>query len=107
MRVQVKTGSEWHTTERRGVKVNGKLVYEALKPLSKPEWELVGNKGRHGNWCIAEYEIPKGTSVEFKATANGREDIVANFIAGEIPSVDIDGYTYGNGSCTCGWIVSI
>lgn len=54
MKFQVKTGSEWHTTERRGamVTVNGKPIYEALKTLNKPEWELVGNKGKRG-WIVS------------------------------------------------------
>lgn len=103
---QVKTGSEWHTTERRGamVTVNGVEIYKALKPLSQ-EWEMVGNKGKHGKWCIAEYEIPAGARVEFKATANGRDPIVFNFVVGDGQSVDVDGFSYG--SDTCGWIVSI
>jgi hypothetical protein len=107
MKVQIKTGSEWHTTERRGsmVKINGKPIYEVLKPINKPEWELVGNKGTHGKWCVAEYELPKGAKIEFKATANNREDIVSSFVVGEIPSIDVDGYTYNNS--ICGWIVSI
>lgn len=103
---QIKTGSEWHTTERRGamVTVNGVEIYKALKPLSQ-EWEMVGNKGKHGKWCISEYEIQEGSKVEFKATANGRDPIVFNFVVGQTESVDVDGFTYG--SDTCGWIVSI
>ena len=48
MKVQVKAGSEYHTAERRGamVKVNGKPIYETLKPLNKPEWKPIGNKQR-------------------------------------------------------------
>jgi hypothetical protein len=107
MMFQVKTGSEWHTTEKRGamVKVNGKPIYKVLKPTSKPEWELVGNKGKHGKWCIAEYEIPAGSKVEFKATANEKEPIISSFIVGEVKSVDVKGYVYGGD--ICGWIVSI
>lgn len=106
MRVQVKTGSEWHTTERRGamVTVNGKPIYEVLKPIAS-KWELVGNKGRHGKWCIAEYDLPLGAVVEFKATANNRDPITKTFIVGELQEIDVDGYTYNND--TCGWIVSV
>ena len=103
---QIKTGSEWHTTERRGamVTVDGVEIYKALKPLSQ-EWEMVGNKGKHGKWCISEYEIPTGTKVEFKATANGRDPIIFNFVVGQVESVDVDGFNYG--SDVCGWIVSL
>jgi hypothetical protein len=106
MKVQIKIGSEWHTTERRGamVTVNGQPIFKALKALSQ-EWELVGNKGKHGKWCIAEYELPIGAQVEFSATANGKEKITYSFVVGAINSVDVDGYTYSND--TCGWIVSI
>ena len=107
MKVQVKTGSEWHTTETRSamVKVDGKPIYEALKPLEKPTWELVGNKGRHGKWCIAEYELPSGAKIEFKANANECKPIQFSFVVGEIQDVDVDGYVYNND--ICGWIVSI
>lgn len=107
MKVQTKTGSESHTTNWRSatVTVNGKPIYEALKPLVKPEWELVGNKGKHGKWCITEYEIPVGAKVKFTAKANGKDPIEFEFVVGEVTSVDVDGYTYG--SDTCGWIVSI
>jgi hypothetical protein len=106
IKVQVKTGSEWHTTERRGamVKVNGKPIYQVLNPVSQ-EWELVGNKGKHGKWCVAEYELPVGAKIEFSATANGRDAITHSFVVGEVSSVDVDGYGYG--SDICGWIVSI
>jgi hypothetical protein len=106
MRVQIKTGSEWHTTERRGamVTVNGKPIYEVLKSISS-EWELVGNKGRHGKWCIAEYDLPLGAIVEFKATANNRDPITATFTVGELQEIDVDGYVYNND--ICGWIVSV
>lgn len=108
MKVQVKTGSEWHTTERRGamVTVNGVPIYQALKPTSS-EWELVGNKGKHGKWCIAEYELPVGAKIEFKATANGRETITYSFVVGlgHINTVDVEGYKYSND--ICGWIVSV
>ncbi len=106
MRVQVKTGSEWHTTERRGamVTVNGTPIYEVLTPIS-PEWELIGIKGRHGKWCIAEYDLPQGAVVEFKATANGQKPINAKFTVGEVQKINVDGYTYNND--ICGWIVSV
>lgn len=106
MRVQIKTGSEWHTTERRGamVTVNGKPIYEVLKPID-PKWELVGNKGRHGKWCIAEYDLPLGAKVEFKGTANNRDPITTTFTVGELESIDVDGYTYNND--ISGWIVSV
>jgi len=102
---QVKTGSEWHTTERRGamVAVNGKPIYEALKAKSQ-KWSEVGTKGRHGKWCVAEYEIPVGSAVTFTATANGREKIEKSFIVSD-EAIDFDGYDYA--SDTCGWIVSI
>ena len=103
---QVKTGSEWHTTERRGamVTVDGVEIYKALKPFSQ-EWEMVGNKGKHGKWCISEYEIPVGSKVEFKATANGRDPIAFSFVVGDGQTVDCDGYSYGGD--TCGWIVAL
>jgi hypothetical protein len=106
MKVQVKTGSEWHTTERRSamVLVNGKPIYEVLKPTTQ-SWEEVGNKGKHGKWCIAEYILPVGAKIEFKATANGQDPIVFSFKVGEVAKVDVDGYNYG--SDVCGWIVSI
>ena len=106
MKVQVKTGSEWHTTERRGamVAVNGLPIYQALRATTQ-EWELVGNKGKHGKWCIAEYELPVGSKVVFEATANGRDKITHSFVVGDVKSVDIDGYSYRQS--TCGWIVSI
>jgi hypothetical protein len=105
---QVKTGSEWHTTERRGamVTVDGQEIFKALKPKSS-DWEMIGNKGKHGKWCIAEYEIPVGVQVEFRATGNGRKDIVKTFIVGQEGSddIDVDGYNYNN--TICGWIVSL
>lgn len=102
---QVKTGSEHHTTERRGamVKVDGKPIYEALRAKSQ-SWTEVGNKGRHGTWCVAEYDIPVGAAVVFTATANGRKKIEHSFVVSN-ESIDFDGYKYGGS--TCGWIVSI
>jgi hypothetical protein len=107
MKVQIKTGSEHHTTNWRSamVRVNGKPIYEALKPLSKPSWEMVGNRGNHGKWCISEYELPVGATVEFVAKANSQEPIEKKFKVGQVSSIDIEGYKYGNG--ICGWIVSI
>jgi len=107
MKVQIKTGSEHHTTNWRSamVRVNGKPIYEVLKPLSKPDWEMVGNKGNHGKWCVAEYELPVGANVEFVAKANSQENIEFSFTVGQVPSIDIEGYKY-NGDI-CGWIVSI
>lgn len=106
-RYQVKTGSEWHSTERRGamVTVNGEVIYKVLKAQSQ-EWEQIGNKGKHGKWCVAVYEIPVGSRVEFRATANSRDDIISSFVVGTEGSddIDVDGYTYG--SDICGWIVS-
>jgi hypothetical protein len=103
---QVKTGSEWHTTERRGamVTVNGQPIYKALKAKSQ-KWSEVGSKGRHGKWCIAEYEIPEGANVTFTATANGKEKIEESFVVSDDAVIDFDGYDYA--SDTCGWIVSI
>ncbi|MEW6498557.1 MAG: hypothetical protein AB1589_39575, partial [Cyanobacteriota bacterium] len=79
-------------------------IFKALKALSQ-EWEEVGNKGKHGKWCIAEYELPVGAQVEFCATANGKDKITQSFVVGAINSVNWDGYSYSND--TCGWIVSI
>jgi hypothetical protein len=102
---QTKTGSEWHSTETRGamVTVNGQPIYKALKAKSQ-SWSEVGSKGRHGKWCIAEYDIPVGSNVTFVATANGKERIEKSFIVSD-ESIDFDGYDYAND--TCGWIVSI
>ncbi len=107
MKVQVKTGRESHTTNWRSamVTVNGKPIYEVLKPLSKPEWELVGNRGNHGKWCVTEYELPLGAIIEFVAKANSQEPIEFKFRVGQIPSVDVEGHKYS--SAICGWIVSI
>jgi hypothetical protein len=108
MKVQVKTGRESHTTNWRSamVTVNGKPIYEVLKPLSKPEWELVGNRGNHGKWCISEYELPVGAIIEFVAKANSQKPIEFKFkVGGEVTSVDIEGFNYS--SAICGWIVSI
>lgn len=107
MKVQVKTGSESHTTNWRSavVRVNGKPIYEVLKPLSKPEWELVGSRGNHGKWCIAEYLLPVRSKIEFIAKANSQEPIEFSFTVGEIPSVDVEGFIYN--SNICGWIVTI
>jgi hypothetical protein len=107
MKVQVKTGSEHHTTNWRSamVRVNGKPIYEVLKPLTKPEWEMVGNRGNHGKWCVTEYELPLGAIIEFVAKANSQEPIEFKFKVGQIPSVDVEGHKYSN--AICGWIVSI
>ena len=107
MKVQIKTGSEHHTTNWRSamVRINGKPIYEVLKPLSKPEWEMVGNKGNHGKWCIAEYELPIGANIEFVAKANSQKPIEFSFTVGEVTSVDVEGFNYS--SAICGWIVSI
>lgn len=107
MKVQTKTGSENHTTEWRSaaVTVNGQPIYQALKPIGKPEWEMVGSKGRHGKWCIAEYQLPEGATVKFTAKANGQPPIEFEFIVGEVEKVDVDGYPYGGG--ICGWIVTV
>jgi hypothetical protein len=107
MKVQIKTGSEHHTTNWRSamVRVNGKPIYEVLKPLSKPSWEMVGNRGNHGKWCITEYELPVGAIVEFVAKANSQEPIEFKFKVGQVSAVDVEGYKYGNS--ICGWIVSI
>ena len=106
MKVQTCTGSESHTTEWRSVMVtvNGQPIYKVLKPLSQ-SWEEVGNKGRHGKWCVAEYLIPDGYHVVFTAKANGRETIVEEFIARSDLPVNVDGYPYGGEQR--GWIVSI
>jgi hypothetical protein len=103
---QIKTGSEWHTTEWRGasVLVNGEMIFRALKARSQ-NWEMVGNKGKHGKWCIAEYEIPIGSKVTFRATANGRDPIEVNFVVGVAEKIDLEGYPYGGD--ICGWIVEI
>lgn len=107
MKVQVKTGSEHHTTNWRSamVRVNGKPIYEVLKPLTKPEWEMIGNRGNHGKWCVTEYELPLGAIIEFVAKANSQEPIEFKFKVGQIPSVDVEGHKYSN--AICGWIVSI
>jgi hypothetical protein len=107
MKVQIKTGAEHHTTNWRSamVRVNGKPIYEVLKPLSKPSWEMVGNRGNHGKWCITEYELPVGAIVEFVAKANSQEPIEFKFKVGQVSAVDVEGYKYSNG--ICGWIVSI
>lgn len=107
MKVQTKTGSESHTTNWRSavVTVNGKNIWEALTPIEKPEWELIGNKGNHGKWAIAEYEIPAGAKIIFTAKANGQKPIEFKFIVGESDPVDVDGFSYANR--TCGWIVTI
>jgi hypothetical protein len=106
MLFQANTGSEWHTTETRSamITVNGKPIYKALKPL-KSEWEEVGSKGKHGKWCIAEYDIPVGAHVVFTARANGCEPILEEFLVGDKDDIDFEGYKYqGNPR---GWIVAI
>lgn len=107
MLFQIKTGSEIHTTERRGamVTIGGNPIYKVLTPIERPEWELVGNKGCHGRWCTAVYDIAEGTELEFTATANRRENIQQKITVKKGEKVDIDGYLY-NGSI-CGWILSL
>ena len=104
-KVQICTGSEYHTTERRGamVKIGGVPIYEKFK-AAEQRWNLVGNKGTHGKWCIAEYLLPHGTEIEFTATANGKEKIVEIVIVGQAP-INVEGYYYA--SEPCGWVVSI
>ncbi len=104
MKFQVKTGSEWHSTETRSAKVlvNGKPIYEVLEPIES-EWELIGNKGVHGKWCIAVYDIPVGSDVKFIAKANGKDPIEYSFTVDRCFDIDVDGYSYNNR--TCGWIV--
>jgi len=106
MLFQVRTGSEWHSTERRGcmVTVNNQPIYQALKPIDG-EWLEVGSKGRHGKWFTAEYEIPIDSKVVFKASANSKPDIVQEFVVSADSDVDIDGYEYSGR--LCGWIVSL
>jgi hypothetical protein len=107
MLFQTNTGSEWHSTETRSamVTVNGKPIYEALKPL-KSEWERVGRKGTHGKWCIAEYDIPVGAHVVFTARANGCEPIQEEFVVdAESGAIDFEGYKY-QGDIR-GWIVAL
>jgi hypothetical protein len=105
MLAQIKIGSEWHTTERRGamVEVNGVPIYKALKPIGKPQWEMIGNKGKHGKWCVAFYDIPIGSRVQFVATANNKDGINESFVVSENTDIDIEGYQYG--SDICGWVV--
>jgi len=86
------------------VTVDGRPIYEVLKPLTQ-EWELVGNKGKHGKWCVAEYFIPSGANVIFTARANGKKPIMHEFTATDNLEVDFEGYQYGGE--TRGWIVSI
>lgn len=104
-KVQICTGSEWHTTERRGamVKVGGVPIYEKFKAVEQ-RWSLVGNKGAHGKWCIAEYLLPYDTEIEFTATANSKEKIVEKIVIGQTP-IDVEGYQYAGEPC--GWVVSI
>ena len=106
MLIQCRTGSESHTTEWRSCQiwVNGKPIYQELKSITQ-EWELIGNKGKHGKWATAEYEIPNGASVKFVAKANGKPNIEHTFIVGKEIKVDFDGYSYH--TRLCGWIVSI
>lgn len=106
---QTKTGSESHTTEWRSaaVTVNGEPIYQSkiVKKIAKDEWEDIGNKGKHGKWCVSRYAIPEGARVEFVAKANGREPIEFSFIVGDGQKVDVDGYTYRQD--ICGWIVGV
>jgi hypothetical protein len=106
MKVQIKTGSEWHSTETRSamIKVNGEPIYKVLKALNQ-KWVEVGRKGTHGKWCIAEYVLPVGAVVTFEANANGRVKISETFTVGDIETVDLEGYQYQ--SEPCGWIVEI
>ena len=110
VRYQIRTGSEWHSTEKRGamVTVNGEPIYKALKPICQ-EWEDIGRKGTHGKWCTAEYEIPVGTRVKFVATANNKPSIESEFVVGDAGSkdVDVEGYRYRAGLRICGWIVCL
>ena len=108
MKIQVCTGSEYHTTERRSAMVyivnpDGTFVpiYQVLTPIEPPEWRLVGNKGRHGKWAIAEYVIHPGIELYFKATANGKPHI--EFKGVPDGDTDIEGYQYNNE--LCGWLV--
>lgn len=65
----------------------------------------MGNKGKHGKWCVAEYDIPIGSCVRFQATANGKDSILEEFFVKKEEKINIDGYDYRNE--VCGWIVSI
>lgn len=104
-RFQICTGSEYHSTEHRGamVTVDGNPIYQVYK-AETAEWSLVGNKGAHGKWCIAEYLLPENLEIVFKATANGKKPIVETFVVGQ-GIIDIDGYDYAGSPC--GWIVSL
>jgi hypothetical protein len=106
MLFQIKTGSEFHSTEKRSamVTVNGLPIYKTLKALTN-EWEDIGNKGKHGKWCVAEYHIPVGSHLVFRATANGRPEKLEEFVVSEKSIIDFEGYTYNNS--ICGWIVSL
>jgi hypothetical protein len=86
------------------VLIDGQPIYQKLKPLTQ-KWELVGNKGRHGKWCIAEYFIPNGANVLFTARAHGKEPIMHEFIARDDLKVNFHGHSYGGE--IKGWIVSI
>ena len=85
------------------VKVGGVPIYEKFKAVEQ-RWSLVGNKGAHGKWCIAEYLLPYGTEIEFMATANGKEKFVEKIVIGQAP-IDVEGYQYAGEPC--GWVVSI
>jgi hypothetical protein len=103
---EVVTGAEWHTTEKRSGRcwVDGVFIYEKLKSIQNT-WHLVGNKGKHGKWNVARYDIPIGSKVTFKATANRKEDRVLEFIVKkDMKDINFDGYEYsGEPSC---WIIS-
>ena len=106
IKVQIKTGSEWHSTETRSamVTVNGEPIYKVLKALSQ-NWIEVGRKGTHGKWCLAEYLLPMGSAITFTANANGRDKISESFVVGDDTTVDFEGYQY---QCEpSGWIVEI
>lgn len=108
MKIQVCIGSEYHSAEHRSamvyvINLDGEQVpiYQALTPIKKPEWRLVGNKGRHGKWAIVEYEINPEATIYFKATANGKPAI--EFEGVPDGNTDIEGYRYNNE--ICGWVV--
>ncbi len=113
-RFQVCTGGETHTTQWRSASVfvvspkGGETpLYKALTPIAPGEWELVGNKGNHGKWVKAEYDVPVGTRLRFEAKANGRPTKSQSFVVQGQPqdTIDLEGYTYS--SRICGWIVAV
>lgn len=62
MKIQTKTGSENHTTEWRSamVTVDSQPIYQALKPIGKPEWEMVGSKADMENGALLSISCRKG-----------------------------------------------